>query len=564
MNGISMDYVHNLLRLMLEQIGCAFRTRAHSLQLAPLLALVVLTGCRARIDSVQVILDRHTKAIAKLPEEERSMLMPYGSPVAGEQAKNLLPVGVLDLEEARAIAVRANPDVHAAQARLASALARIAEARSRYFPTVTFTHTSTRTFQTPASRNRLGTVLQPTQQVPSDVESPTFALTTLLNAIRRPLFGAEGPKGDRNSFSEHSAAFTVAWTLFDGFVREARLLGAKHLYHATGASLADIERLIVQAVDTSYYQVQLAEEQLRIARADEAFSQEQLEETEKLRAAGRATRADVDNFRVRVLVAQADVTAALGLQQTGRVLLTELMGLSGTLPPDLRLSHLADETEEEMAVPDPPPWIERALENRPDVIRLEHVLKNAKEELRATEGLFMPTIAISGSWGFDRSSTLRYTREDQSSAAALEFRWDLFTGGARRARVRAGQSAVTEAEARLKRLRLAVESQVRQAIIDLNDAQQHISLRRESLETARENRRIIQASYVAGKETLTRLNEAQRDYIAADADLALARIRLRQAWSDLHAAAANYRDTVVETARGNPSPAKDPNQADSG
>ena len=166
-------------------------------------------------------------------------------------------------------------------------------------------------------------------------------------------------------------------------MREAQLLGAKHLYHATGASLADIERLIVQAVDTSYHQVQLAEEQLRIARADEAFSQEQLEETEKLRAAGRATRADVDNFRVRVLAAQADVTAALGLQQTGRVLLAELMGLSGTLPPDLRLSPLADETEEEMAVPDPPPWIERALENRPDIIRLEHVLKNAKEALYA-------------------------------------------------------------------------------------------------------------------------------------------------------------------------------------
>ena len=69
MNGISMDYVHNLLRLMLEQIGCAFRTRARPLHLAPLLALVVLTGCRARIDNVQVILDRHTKAIAKLPEE---------------------------------------------------------------------------------------------------------------------------------------------------------------------------------------------------------------------------------------------------------------------------------------------------------------------------------------------------------------------------------------------------------------------------------------------------------------------------------------------------------------
>ena len=39
-----------------------------------------------------------------------------------------------------------------------------------------------------------------------------------------------------------------------------------------------------------------------------------------------------------------------------------------------------------------------------------------------------------------------------------------------------------------------------------------------------------------GKEPLTRLNEAQRDYVEADANLALARIRLRQAWTDLRAA----------------------------
>ena len=68
------------------------------------------------------------------------------------------------------------------------------------------------------------------------------------------------------------------------------------------------------------------------------------------------------------------------------------------------------------------------------------------------------------------------------------------------------------------------------------DAQQQIRLQRENLITARENRRVVRAGYSAGTETLNRLNEAQRDFITAEADLALARIRLRQAWSDLRAA----------------------------
>ena len=205
---------------------------------------------------------------------------------------------------------------------------------------------------------------------------------------------------------------------------------------------------------------------------------------------------------------------------------------------------LADETEYEMTTPDPERWIERALDNRPDLQALVHQLEADKEQVRAVQGLFMPTLAFSGSWGFDRSSNLRFEVDDQSSAAALEFRWELFTGGARRARLREAESRRAESAANLNRQRLAVQSEVRQTIVDLRDAQNQIRLQRENVMVAKENRRIVRAGYLAGKETLVRLNEAQRDFFTADADLALSRIRVRQAWSDLNAAAGSYRDTV--------------------
>ncbi|RME37995.1 MAG: hypothetical protein D6788_08305, partial [Planctomycetota bacterium] len=155
---------------------------------------------------------------------------------------------------------------------------------------------------------------------------------------------------------------------------------------------------------------------------------------------------------------------------------------------------------------------------------------------------------LSGSWGFDRSSTLRYRVDDQSSAGAIELRWDLYTGGARRARLRQAWAGWSEAAARLARLRLTVASEVRSAVISVTDAQEQIRLQRESLKTALENRRMVQAAYLAGKETLTRLNEAQRDVIEADANLARARIQLRQAWSDLYAAAAVETEGHAERA----------------
>jgi outer membrane protein TolC len=154
-------------------------------------------------------------------------------------------------------------------------------------------------------------------------------------------------------------------------------------------------------------------------------------------------------------------------------------------------------------------------------------------------------VVVSGSWGYDRASNIGYSVQDQSSGVGVEVRWDLYTGGARAARAREAESRRAEAAAQLRRLQRSVEAQVRQATIGVADAQRQIVLRRERLQTALRSRQTLETAYAAGKETLLRLNEAQRDYITSDADLALARIRLRQAWSDLISASGVHRDAPV-------------------
>jgi len=443
---------------------------------------------------------------------------------------------VLTLERARELSLRGNPDVHAAIARLATATARADQANARYFPSLTFTHNSSRTFLTPESRNRLATLLQPATTVPTDLDTNSLAITTLLNALRRPLFGSQGG-GDSSSFSEHSTSFTATWTIFDGMIREAQSRSAELLRQAGERSLDDVRRLILRAVEAAYYQVQLAEERVRIANADVQFSEEQAEETAKLHAAGRASAADVDNFRVRALSARVELSRAEGLRDVGRVSLAELMGLeSAELPGELRLASLEPETAEDLREPDEGDWLAVAEQSRPDVRQLERLLRSEQENVRAARGLFLPTLAVSSSWGFDRSNGIEYSHDDQSAAIGMELRWDIWNGGAREAELAAAESIRQEAESRFKRLRIAVLSQVRSAVIELRNAQQQIRLQEENLALAQDVRRAVRAAYSAGRETLIRLNESQRDYIAADVGLATARIRLRQAWSDLYAA----------------------------
>jgi len=495
---------------------------------------------------LQTALERRQEARAAQADDPVTAVA-FAGTSAAESAAKFLPDGVLTLPQARALAARGNPDIHAAQARLEAAVARMQQARSYYLPSISASHNSTRTFLTPASRNRIATSLQPSSTLPTDVvDTNDFAVTTILNALRGPLFGNPDVTGDSHAFSEHATALTASWTLFDSFAREARLLGAQHARQASEHALADAQRLLRGAVDTAYFQVQFAQEQERISQADEVFSREQFELTERLHGAGRATQADVNNFKVRLLDAQAQVSAARGAREAGRVALAELMGLAGTmLPETLALSPLQSEAEAEMTTPDPQPWIEQALQQRPDLLQLDHLVSSLEEEARAMRGLYGPSVVVSGSWGYDRVSTIRYEDDDQSSAVGVELRWDLYTGGRRTALVREAEALKAEGVARFQRRRLAVQAGVRAAVIDVHDAQQQIHLQRENVKTAEQNRQIVQSAYAAGKETLTRLNEAQRDYVAADAALARARIQLRQAWSDLEAAGASCVETVT-------------------
>lgn len=521
---------------MMNTAGSAIR-RVSGLAL---LALTFTMGCEGKFETVEARLQRRSAALARLPDEDKAWKEYVAPGAAEDHLANLNADRVLTLERSRQIALRYNPDIHASRARIDQALARIKEARAAYFPQVALSHNSNRTFQVPRTGVRLP-VSTPTlfPNVPTSLE--TLDLNTLLQLLSQPLFGRGISTGPGSSFSQHTTTVSVNWTLFDGFAREATLLATKHTHGATAMALADAQRLLVRAVDEAYYQAQLAGEQIRIARADVEFSQDQLRMAQRRADAGRATKTDVLNFQVRLTAAQADEQAALGLYRNARTVLAELMGIdSVTLPEGTELAPFTEESEEELTPPNADQWVDLALATRPDLAQKEQELKAKTEEVRAAKGQYSPSVLLSGSHGFDRLHNVAYSSNDQASAGALEVRWQLFTGGFRTSRVRLREAERWQIAAELRRRRQKVSSEVRQAATSLKDAQAQVRLQRLSLDAARENRRIVEAEYQAGKASLVRLNEAQRDLIQTDVNLTLARIRLRQSWSDLRAAAATY------------------------
>lgn len=529
------------------------------------LGLVMLLACDAPHDSIYSILERQREALRRLPDEDRARLLIDDPQVEPTLDSPTLEPGTLSLDEARRMALYANPDIHAARARIEAALSRIAEARSLYIPDVAMTHNSSRSFQTPNRRTSVPTIWPTSLFLSQLPTNPT--LTDYINALQGPLLARSQTieTGNQNSFSDHSSVISATWTIFDSFVREARLMSSKHAYRASAMGLADVERLLVKGVDAAYFQAQLGREELRIARADEAFSLEQLDDARKQLDARKITKAVVLNFEVRVRAAQANVVAAQARIDTSRVMLAELMGLpEARLPAFVELTTLESETVEELAPPQVDAWLERAYQARPDLAQAQHTLKARAENIIVAKGQFGPEISIAGSWGFERGSTVNYSEDDQSSAMAIEFRWPIFTGGFRISQLRRARAEWWEAAAGLNRKKLEIASDVREAIAEVVQTQEQVKLQRLNIVSARENRRIVRMEYASGKASLVRLNEAQRDQVETEAQLARARIRLRQAWSALRAAAGAYRRPLPVSPDVNDSADPDPESAHPG
>lgn len=514
--------------------------------LAGVLLVISAVGCESPQEVIDSIVWRQRAMVEKLPAAERERMITPAQPVTTTASAELPAGPILSLDDARRIALQTNPDIHGARARLEAALARIDEARSFFAPQLGLLHNSTRTLHVPAQRTRITSPISPVSDLPPLND---LSLADLLGlVVQRSLGQSTGfSGGDSNSFSDHSTNLSATWTIFDGLVREARLSGSRHSFLASAMSLADAQRLLVHAVDTAYYQIQLSTERLRIARADEAFSRRQPEDARRRFDAGKITQGDVLNFEVRVRAGEANVVAAAGVRDTGRVLLAELLALpQAQLPDEVDVAPLQAETETDLTPPSADEWIERAFAQRPDLAQADHQLSASDANVKIARGQFSPELTLNGTWGYESLHDAKYSQEDQASGVAFELRWQLYTGGFRTSQLRRARANWWETAAQLESKRLEISAEVRRAIVDLKNAQEQVRLQYAKLDSAKENRRIVEEEHDAGKASLVRLNEAQRDYVQADAQHATARIQLRQSWTDLNAAASTYRVGVSQ------------------
>jgi len=415
-------------------------------------------------------------------------------------------ISVLDLQTAQRMALAESPSLAAAAARVKQAKERLVQARSAYLP------------QLDISASAAHVSLSETDFQSSLTAARAFDPTAAIE----------------DSGDYYSARLTANWVLFNGFERHFTRAASRYGADLSQFAYQDAHRLLLSAVSAAYYAAQLAMENIGIAEADEAFNKRQLAEARTRRRVGTGSLSDELNFEVRVNAARAQVIQARQVYDRGMFALAALLGVSeGALPRDLKLASLDPETPGEMTRPEVESLVEYAQQHRPDIRRFHLAEKQADANVGIARAKFFPTLNIGASYDGDRAGDGDFQGDDFGGTLALSLSYPLFAGGFYRARLREAEAQADEAGNVLAQLVLTVSSQVRGAATKVSSAQDQLKIQRENAALVQKNRDLVEKEYVAGKGSLVRLNQAQRDLTTAQGRLALALVSLRQAWYDL-------------------------------
>ncbi len=406
---------------------------------------------------------------------------------------------ILDLETAQRIAVKGNPSLDAARERVIQAKKQLNQAWGAYLPSITATGIGTRS------------ILSDNDYQAALANDPSI-----------------NDKSDT-----YSASLSASWTLFNGFQREYSHLSARYGKKSSIESKNNVLRLLLYQVAASYFNAQLARENIKIAEANEEFNRRQLTEAEARYRVGTGSLSDVLNFRVRINSAKSQLISAKQAYEAAVYGLASLMGVSNArLPSHVELSRLEDETGDEFILPDSSASIDFALKNRPDLTQKMHLYKQAKAGVGSARSGYYPTVSVTGSLE-DYRDDREFEKEDFGKTILLNVSLNLFNGWQTTARVGEARSRVRESQRNIEDTQLTVISDVESALTKLKAAQDQLKLQRENTKLVKQTRDLVEKEYTAGQGSLVRLNEAQRDLVTAESNLVLSLVSMRQAWEGL-------------------------------
>ena len=300
---------------------------------------------------------------------------------------------------------------------------------------------------------------------------------------------------------------------------------------AAGHHLERTDQEIIFRVVDSYYGVLLAKKQLEVAGQSMKTAQAILDRSKDRFESGVVVESDLLSAQVRLATRKQELIRAQNDLALARAQLSSSIGMSTENdfdPADaLAEKNLPATTLEESE--------KKAVELRPDLKRIRSEEAAQQQSVSIAKSSFGPRVNAFAGWEAD-NPTIAGGGGGNNWAAGIEVQFDLFEGGAKRARL-SRERAMQEKVAAVKEMATdATRLEVRRAYYELDSARRQVEVARASIADSQESLRINQNRYDSGLSTITDLLAAEETARRSQAEFWEAVYRYHTGYANLELA----------------------------
>lgn len=333
-----------------------------------------------------------------------------------------------------------------------------------------------------------------------------------------------------------SGTIEANYSLINGGRRNAQIRAAQEALRNAQLQVEALSEQTRLDVTNAYYDLQQADEQVRIAESAVRNAQQSLRDAIALEQAGLGTRFDTLRAQVQLANQNQLLVTNRALQQVNRRQLGQILSLSQSTnvvaADPVEIAGLWNLSLEESIV--------RAFQNRAELQQQLAQRNIAEQQRRVAAADRRPQVDLFANYNllevFNDSLGLA-----DGYAVGARLRWNLFDGGATRARVAQRQSEIEIAETQFANQRNLIRFQVEQAFFNLRANFLNIETARLAVTQAAEALRLARLRFQAGVGTQTEVIDAENDFIEAQGNLVRAVIDYNRSLATLTRAVSNVQ-----------------------
>lgn len=304
---------------------------------------------------------------------------------------------------------------------------------------------------------------------------------------------------------DYQFSFSFSWPIFTGGRLISTFKQAQYNLRSSEESFRKSRQETIFNVKKAFYGYLLAKKFVDVSEEAVGLAEKHYVNVKNLYEVGLASKFDLLRSEVQVANLKPQLIRAKNSLKVTELSLKTLLGLDLGQPVEIKGELLYQPLEPELEKS-----LASALQNRPELLQLSYQRQMAEEMLKIARASRLPSLTITGAYNY-WANHLNFKEKNWQSyySINLALTVPLFTGFSISSREAQTKAMIREIEFSQKGLEEMVKFEVRQALLNLQQAREALLSQGKNVEQAQEAVRIAELNYAEGLATSLDVSSAQ-------------------------------------------------------